>query len=97
MLFNKLLRCIVRHGKPVRAGVMAMSLLYKLHIMVKCVYYMGLWIHWIRDHDATIPNGTITIGWMSLVGVGHSGSDPMWATGIILQVPRDSINPTENG
>ena len=40
---------------------------------------MGLWIHWFRDHDATIPNstinGTITIGQMSLVGVGHSGLD----------------------
>ena len=54
-----------------------MGLLYKLHIMVKRVYYMGLWIHWFWDHDATIPNGTVTIGWMSLVGVGHLGSDPI--------------------
>ena len=45
VLFNKLLRCIVRHGTPVRAVVMTMSLLYRLHIMVKCVYYTGLWIH----------------------------------------------------
>jgi hypothetical protein len=39
-----------------------------------CVSY-GLWFHWIRDLDATISNGSITIGRMSLVGVGHSGSD----------------------
>ena len=38
MLLNKLLRCIVRHGTPVRAVVMAMGLLYKLHIMVKVCY-----------------------------------------------------------
>ena len=45
--------------------------------MVKRVYYTGLWIYWFRDHDATIPNGTVTIGRTSLVGVGHSGSDPI--------------------
>jgi hypothetical protein len=39
-----------------------------------CVSY-GLWIHWFRDLDATIPNGSVTIGRMLLVGVGHSGSD----------------------
>ena len=61
VLFNKLLRCIVRHGTPVCAVVMAMGLLYRLHIMVKCVYYTGLWIHWVRDHDITISNGTVTI------------------------------------
>jgi hypothetical protein len=54
---------------------MAMNLLYKLRIMVKCVCYTGLWIHWFRDLGATIPNGSVTIGWMSLVGVGHSRSD----------------------
>ena len=43
--------------------------------MVKCVYYMGLWIHWFRDHDSTIPDGTVTIGWTSLVGVGYLGLD----------------------
>ena len=43
--------------------------------MVKCVCYMGLWIHWFRDHNATIPNGSVTIGQMSLVAIGHSRSD----------------------
>ena len=76
-LFNKLLRCIVRHGTPVRAVVMAMGLLYRLHIMVKRVYYTGLWIHWFRDHDAIIPNGTVTIGQTSIVDVGHSESNPI--------------------
>ena len=75
VLFNKLLRCIVRHSTLVRAVVMAMGLLYRLHIMVKRVYYTRFWIHWFRDHDATISNGMITIGRTSLVDVGHSGSD----------------------
>jgi hypothetical protein len=34
-----------------------------------------LWIHWFRDLGATIPNGSVTIGPTSLVGVGHSRSD----------------------
>ena len=45
--------------------------------MVKCVCYTGLWIHWFYDHDATILNGTVTIGRTSLVGVSHSRSDPI--------------------
>ena len=77
VLFKKLSRYIVRHGTPVRAVVIAMSLLYRLHIMVKRVYYTGLWIHWVRDRDATILNGTVIIGWMLLVDVGHSGLDPI--------------------
>jgi hypothetical protein len=52
-----------------------MGLLYKLHIMVKCVCYTGLWIHWFHDLDATNPNGLVTTGRTSLVGVGHSESD----------------------
>jgi hypothetical protein len=43
--------------------------------MVKCVYYMGFWIHWFCDPSATIPNGSIIIGRTSLVGVGHSRLD----------------------
>jgi hypothetical protein len=39
-----------------------------------CVIW-GLWIHWFRDHSATIPNGSVTIGRTSLVGVGHSRLD----------------------
>ena len=49
----------------------------RVGFMVKCVCYTGLWIHWFCDHDATIPNGTVTIGRTSLVGVGHLGSDPI--------------------
>ena len=55
---------------------MAMGLLYMLALWLN-VCYMGLLIHWLRDHDATIPNGTVTIGQTSLVGVGHLGSDPI--------------------
>jgi hypothetical protein len=39
------------------------------------VCYTGFWIHWFCDHGATISNGSIIIGRMSLVGVGHSRSD----------------------
>ena len=39
MLLNKLLRCIIRYGTPIRAVVMAMGLIYRLHIMVKSVLY----------------------------------------------------------
>jgi hypothetical protein len=42
--------------------------------MVKCVCYIGLWIHWFRNLGAT-PNGSITIEQTSLVGVGHLRSD----------------------
>jgi hypothetical protein len=35
----------------------------------------GFGLIWFRDLGATIPNGSVTIGWMSLVGVGHSRSD----------------------
>jgi hypothetical protein len=35
-----------------------------------CVIW-GLWIHWFHDPGATIPNGSVTIGQTSLVGVGH--------------------------
>jgi hypothetical protein len=46
--------------------------------VVKSVCAMcGLWIHWFRDLDATIPNGLVTTGHTLLVGVGHSGSDPI--------------------
>jgi hypothetical protein len=43
--------------------------------MVKCVHYTGLWIHWFHDLDASIPNGSVTTGRTSLVGVGHLKSD----------------------
>ena len=38
--------------------------------MVKCVCYMRLWIHWFRDHSATILNASVTIRQTSIVGVG---------------------------
>jgi hypothetical protein len=39
-----------------------------------CVIW-GLWIYWFHNHGVTIPNGLVTIGHTSLVGVGHSRSD----------------------
>jgi hypothetical protein len=35
-----------------------------------CVIWR-LWIHWFHDPGAIIPNGSVTIWWTSLVGVGH--------------------------
>jgi hypothetical protein len=63
--------------------------------MIKCVCYTGFWIHWFHDLGATIPNGSVTIGRTSLVGVGHLRSDLIvslmlrtvcygWGTGIVL-------------
>jgi hypothetical protein len=43
--------------------------------MVKCVCYMGLWIYWFHNPGATIPNGSVSIGQTSLVGMGHLRSD----------------------
>jgi hypothetical protein len=45
--------------------------------MVKCVRYVRAVDPLFRDLDAIIPNGSVTIGWMSLIGVGHSRSDPI--------------------
>jgi hypothetical protein len=47
VLLNELLRCIVRYGMPVCAIGTAIGLLYKLHIMVKCVRY-------VRDVDPLV-------------------------------------------
>ena len=44
--------------------------------MVKSVLY-GALDPLVRDHDATIPNGMVTVGRTSLVDVGYSGSDPI--------------------
>jgi hypothetical protein len=76
---------------------MAMGLLYKLRIMVKCVCYTGLWIHWFRDLVATIPNGSVTIGrnvisWCGPLVVGFDRATNVtygmlyngWSTGIVL-------------
>jgi hypothetical protein len=43
--------------------------------MVKCVCYIGLWIHWLRDLDTIILNGSVTTGHTSLIGLGHSRLD----------------------
>ena len=46
-----------------------------VRFMVKCVCYMGLWIHWFHDPSVTIPNGSVTIERTSLVSMGHLRSD----------------------
>jgi hypothetical protein len=54
-------------------GIMAMGLTIHVSFMVNVC--TRLWIHWFRDHGATIPNGSVIIGRTSLVGVGHPRSD----------------------
>jgi hypothetical protein len=82
---------------------------FTIHVsfMVKCVCYTRLWIHWFHDHGATIPNGSIIIEQTSLVGVGHSRSDPIvplmlrmvcCAMAVALALyyrSRDSVNPAK--
>jgi hypothetical protein len=53
-------------------GNIGHGLTIHVSFMVKCVSYTGLWIHLYCDPNSTIPNGSVTIGQMSLVGVGHS-------------------------
>jgi hypothetical protein len=43
--------------------------------MVKCVHYVRALDPRFRDLGATIPNGSVTIGWTSFVGVDHSRLD----------------------
>jgi hypothetical protein len=52
-------------------GNIGHGLTIHVSFMVKCVCYMGHWIHWFRDLGATIPNGSATTGQTSLVCVGH--------------------------
>jgi hypothetical protein len=54
---------------------MARGLLYTLALWSNVCVIRGFWIHWFRDHGATIPNGSVTIGRTSLIGVGHSRLD----------------------
>jgi hypothetical protein len=76
-------------------GSIGHELTIHVSFMVKCVCYTGLWIHWFRDLDATISNGSVTIGRTSLVGVRHSRLNSIvplmlctvcnsWGTEIIL-------------
>jgi hypothetical protein len=65
------------HGLTIHVSFIVKCVCYTIHVsfIVKCVCYTGLWIYWFRDHGATIPNGSVTIGRMSLVGVGHLKSN----------------------
>jgi hypothetical protein len=58
-----------------KCGSNGHELTIHVNFMVKCVCYTMLWIYWSCDIGATIPNGSVTIGWMPLIGVGHSRSD----------------------
>jgi hypothetical protein len=49
-------------------GSIGHGLTIHVSLMVKCVCYTGLWIHWFRDLGVTIFNSLITTGRTSLVG-----------------------------
>jgi hypothetical protein len=67
-----------------------------VNFMVKCICYTGLWIHWFRDHSATIPNGLVNmtdvISWCGPLEVGLNHTTNVtygmlcnsWGTGIVL-------------
>jgi hypothetical protein len=57
-------------------GSNSYGLTIHVSFIVKYLCYTGLWIHWFRDHSATIINDLVTIGQRSLVvSVGHSRSN----------------------
>jgi hypothetical protein len=51
------------------------ELTIRVTFMIKCMCYTRLQIYWFSVHSATIPNDSVTIGRMLLIGVGHSRSD----------------------
>ena len=68
----------------------------------------GLWIQWFMTNDAAIPNGwslqderhqrcePLEVGLDCVASVTYGiFSYNGWGTGIVLQVPRDSVNPTK--
>ena len=81
-------------------GIMAMSLLYKLNDMVKCVCYMGIGPNGCFVTGIALMGGHYRIYIIS--GVAHPRSNSVvllvlwtvscngWGTSIVLQVPRDS-------
>jgi hypothetical protein len=84
-------------------GITAMSLLYRLNDMVKCVCYIGLESKGCFMTDATLISNHYRTNIIS--GVGHPRSNsivPLELCTIAynipaLQVPRDNTNPAENG
>ena len=65
--------------------------------MVKCVFYMGFWIHWFRDHGAIIPQwyghyrtdvisrcGSLEVRLDLVANVTYGMLCNGWGTGIVL-------------
>jgi hypothetical protein len=71
-----------------------------------CVLY-GHWIQWLFVAGATLKGSHYRTDIIN--GVGHSRSDSVvslvscmvvcngWGISIVLQAPRDSVNPVEKG
>jgi hypothetical protein len=88
-------------------GITTMCLLCRFNDMVKCVCYMGLGSKDCFVTDVVLMGGHYRTDIIS--GIGHSRSESVvplvlcmvaynnWGTGIVLQVPWDSANPTDNG
>jgi hypothetical protein len=88
-------------------SIIVMSLLYRLNDMVKYVYYMG------PGSNSCFVTGVALMGGHYrtdiINGIGYPRSDSVLplvlctvayniqGTGVVLQVPRDNVNLTENG
>jgi hypothetical protein len=69
------------HRKTWYAGTCGMNshglIIWTTYYCQMCVLCEGCGSIGFLDLDATIPNGSVTTGRTSLVGVGHLGSDPI--------------------
>ena len=88
-------------------GITTIGLLYKLSDMVKCVCYMSFGSNGYFVIGATLMNSHYRADIIN--GVGYPRSDSVVSlvlcmvaynirgTDVVLQVSRDSANPTEEG
>jgi hypothetical protein len=96
MLLNKLFRCIVRHGMPVRAIWTTMGILCKLHTVVKCVLYGALdplvswpWCNhsqWFNHYRTNVISwcGPLEVELDHATNVTYNMLCNSWGTGIVL-------------
>jgi hypothetical protein len=88
-------------------GITVMGLPYRLNDIVKCVCYMGIGSNGCFVTGTALTNDHYKTGIIN--SVGHLKSDSVvllilctvayniWGTSVVLQVPWDSVNPTEEG
>jgi hypothetical protein len=87
-------------------GIIVMSLLYRLNDIVKCVYYMGPRSSSYFVTSVALMGGHYRTDIINSIGYPRSDSVLPLAlymvayniqgTSVVLQVPRDNVNLTEN-